>query len=350
MPRPRSKAKGALPKHMDVRHGKRTTTYYAVIRGVSGKTERINLGHDRAAADRKLAELVNGKPTAGTIADMCAQFIAHHRALIEAGDPELAESTLDDYENGLNKHVLPVFGAMPPEAFKPTHKAQYLKAQKEKKRGIRANREMAALGSAFNYGIAMGMLTSNPCHGVKRNKEKPRSRRPETHEVNALTQIAKAKGESAYMVMLIGLMVALTGRRRAEILRLTTFAMRDDGIHVVGAKIKKDEPDRTYLVAWSPLLRQLVGDALEMKRTKQGYLFATQDGSPYTDSGFKTLWGRTMTDYVKKGGVRFTAHDLRAYYVTEMSEKGENPETHRNPATTKRVYDRTRTVKVKPLG
>jgi hypothetical protein len=36
--------------------------------------------------------------------------------------------------------------------------------------------------------------------------------------------------------------------------------------------------------------------------------------------------------------------------VTEKGEKGENPETHKNPATTKRDYDRTRVVKVKPLG
>jgi integrase len=74
------------------------------------------------------------------------------------------------------------------------------------------------------------------------------------------------------------------------------------------------------------------------------------DGHPYTDSGFKTMWARNMSDYVKQGGIRFTAHDLRAYYVTEKGEKGENPETHKNPATTKRVYDRTRVVKVKPLG
>jgi integrase len=196
----------------------------------------------------------------------------------------------------------------------------------------------------------MGMANANSCHGVKRNKEKPRSRRPETREVNALTQVAKAKGVSAYMVMLIGLMVALTGRRRAEVLNLTTFALRDDGIHVVAAKVKKDEPDRMFLIAWSPLLRQLVGEALAMKRSAHGYLFANEEGHPYTDSGLKTMWNRNMNDYVAKGGVRFTAHDLRAYYVTEKSEKGENPEMHRNPATTKRVYDRTRVVKVKPLG
>lgn len=346
MARPRSKANGALPQYMDVRHGKRTTTYYALIKG-----ERINLGHDRQAADVKLQELIAGKPTAGTIADMCFQFIAYQRAALATGAPELAETTIDEYENSLVKHVLPVFGAMPPSAFKPTHSAQYLFAQRAKKRAVRANREMAALGSAFNFGMSKGMVASNPCHGVKRNKETPRSRRPETHEVNALTQVAKAKGKSAYMIILIGLMVAITGRRRAEVMRLTNFALRDDGIHVIDCKTKAGQPERTYLVSWSPLLRQLVAEALDMGRsTEMGYIFANEEGQPYTDSGFKTMWNRVMHDYKKQGGVWFTTHDLRAYYVTEKSDLGENPETHKNPATTKRVYDRTRVVKVKPLG
>ncbi|MDB5909790.1 MAG: hypothetical protein JWP34_3904 [Massilia sp.] len=82
---------------------------------------------------------------------------------------------------------------MPPSGFKPTHSAQYLFAQREKGRPVRANREMAALCSAFNFGMSKGMVAANPCHGVKRNKETPRSRRPETAEINALTQIAKER-------------------------------------------------------------------------------------------------------------------------------------------------------------
>lgn len=87
-----------------------------------------------------------------------------------------------------------------------------------------------------------------------------------------------------------------------------------------------------------------------MKRGAHDYLFANQEGHLYTDSGFKTMWNRNMQDYVRQGGISFTAHDLRAYYVTEKSAKGENPETHHNPAATKRVYDRTRVVRGKPLG
>jgi hypothetical protein len=56
-----------------------TLSRYVLRQGVP-KGERINLSHDRAAADVKLRELISGKPTASTIADMCQQFIAYHRA------------------------------------------------------------------------------------------------------------------------------------------------------------------------------------------------------------------------------------------------------------------------------
>ncbi len=38
---------------------------------------------------------------------------------------------------------------------------------------------------------------------------------------------------------------------------------------------------------------------------------------------------------------------MRAYYVTVLVGRDENPETHANPATTRRVYDRRRVVKIK---
>jgi len=62
------------------------------------------------------------------------------------------------------------------------------------------------------------------------------------------------------------------------------------------------------------------------------------------------MWNRLMTEYVAAGGQHFTAHDLRAPFVTEKLERGEDPKTHKNPATTHRVYSRAATVKVKPIA
>ncbi|MBY4694503.1 hypothetical protein K6W21_10455 [Burkholderia latens] len=45
-------------------------------------------------------------------------------------------------------------------------------------------------------------------------------------------------------------------------------------------------------------------------------------------------------------GKRFTFRDLRACYVTQYkAERGALPDLHANPATTARVYDRTKVVK-----
>ncbi|KXA74534.1 hypothetical protein CBR67_02595 [Bordetella hinzii] len=78
------------------------------------------------------------------------------------------------------------------------------------------------------------------------------------------------------------------------------------------------------------------------------FVWTTRQGQPYTEKGFKAMWNRIMADWLKLPGTeRFTFHDLRAYYVTVMVGRGENPETHANPATTRRVYDRRRVVKIK---
>ena len=56
-----------------------------------------------------------------------------------------------------------------------------------------------------------------------------------------------------------------------------------------------------------------------------------------------------MADFVEAGSERFTAHDLRALYVSEKSIKGEKAETHKSEETTRRVYEKNRVVKVKPI-
>lgn len=330
-----------------VKHGRYRDTYYTIIAG-----KYHGLGNDRAHAERKARELHGGAYVRGTIADMCLSFIAFQRDLISSGDPSaLAPRTVDDYESAFMVHIIPKFGHMKPSEFRPSHKGKYLDLMRARGRGVRANREMAALGSAFNYGIRRGMAEVNPCHGVSRNPERPRSRRPEKVEVNAFLQIAQKRGEGSYMTALIGLMVGITGRRRAEVLELQKSAITEGHVRVVAAKRKAGESERVYEVQWTPLLRQLLGEAMRMSQKHDNdYVFTSRTGAPYTDSGFKANWSKIMHAYVLAGGERFTAHDLRAMYVTEMIEQGRNPETHKNPATTRRVYDRRRKVKVQPLA
>jgi integrase len=58
----------------------------------------------------------------------------------------------------------------------------------------------------------------------------------------------------------------------------------------------------------------------------------------------------SITHVRSQGGERFTAHDLRSYYVSEKKDRGEDPQTHANEATTARVYDRRKVRTIKPLA
>lgn len=78
------------------------------------------------------------------------------------------------------------------------------------------------------------------------------------------------------------------------------------------------------------------------------YVFSNRYATHYTPAGFKTEWSKLMSKALelKKIGRRFTFHDLRAYYVTRhKAERGALPDLHANPATTARVYDRTKIVR-----
>lgn len=329
-----------------VKRGRRKDTYWTKIAG-----KYHGLGNDRVAAERRLRDLIEGKPTAGTLAELAERFIEAITEEAERGDEgALNTRTIADYTEALRDRLMPAFGRMAVHEFKPTHAAQYLELMKKKRRAVRANREIAALGSMFAYGTRHGIVSANPCHGVKRNVERSRMRRPTIAEVNKLIEIAKSKGNGSYMVALIGVMVAVTGRRRAEVMRLTVAAETPEGLAGAEAKGKRGAPTRPFLVAWTPFLRQLMAETKALERAADSiYLFPSRNGGPYSEQGFKAMWNRIMADFVAGGGERFTAHDLRALFVSEKLDRGEDPKTHKNPATTHGVYARG-VVRVKPLA
>jgi integrase len=277
---------------------------------------------------------------------MCRLFLTEQRELSLAGDNNaLAPRTIEDYTESLERRIIPTFGHMRATAFKPTHAAQYLFKCRREGRAVRGNREIAALASAFNHGMALGEVVANPCRGVRRNRERPRTRDVSIAELNQLLKLAQERGGAAYMVALIAVMVALTGRRRAEIREMAADQIGDDGVAVADAKNR----NRRYLIRWSPLLRRVVDEAARI-RPRAAHVFPSRTGSPYTDSGFKTEWNKLIKAYEKLHGDRFRAHDLRALYVSEMLDRNEDPHTHANTATMRKVYDRRRVIEVTPLA
>jgi integrase len=345
-----------IAPHLYAMVGKHRTSFYTRLAG-----KRVPLGDNLDQARVKLNALLELPGTETTIRAMCDGYLAEQRHMrLDGDDTALAENTLIDYELCL-KTACKVFGDMHPRAFKPTDAAKYLKMRRQQGCGVRANKEMSALSSAFNYGMTSGAVEKNPCRGYRRNPERPRQRKVSIAELNDFLAFAKNIGGSSYLVALIGCTVALTGRRRGEILRLPKTAMTEHGINVKDNKTKAGEAERFYLVEWSPTLRQVITEAMSIKHRRaknrpllvSGFLFANRDGQTYTDHGFKTLWQKLMRAYAPEGTKSakwFRAHDLRALYVSEMLEQDRDPKTHKNPRTMHTVYDRRKTIKVTPLA
>lgn len=348
MGRPRRTDKH-LPAGLYVKHGRTTDTYFTII-----AKKYVGLGGERKAAEAKLRTLFEQDTNDDTIAALAEKFIAHLEGLSKSGAREaLAARTIDDYAKALRDRIVPVFGHMKPMLFQGMHAAQYLARPENAGRKVRANREIAALGSMFSYGMSIGVVASNPCHGVRRNKEFARERRVSIAELNHFIEVADKMGAGNFMVALIGATVGITGRRRAEILGLKRSDLGEEGMIAKEVKVKAGERQRVFEVQWSPVLREIVTKASERKlrdNMESFYVFPTRSGTPYTDDGFVTMWKRTMKAFINAGGEHFTAHDLRALYVTEKLERGENPNTHKNTATMERVYNRAKKVKVTPLA
>jgi len=334
-----------------MRPGKRRVLYFC-----KPQNKYTPLGYDLDAAKAALAKLMEMPllPGQHTVEHMCLAYIAEQKRYLANNDLEaLAPRTIKDYEESLTRFIIPVFGHMHPDSVTKNHIAKYLKDGRSTRR-TRVNRERAALSSAYKFGLAEGLAKENPCHGVPRNTERPRRRNVTIAEFNDFLEHARVKGGSSYMVALIGCTVAITGRRRGEILNLTRAALQPEGFRVKDIKTKVGEPERHYLVEWSDLLHQLVNEVMAIpRRVSSIYLFATTDeGTPYTDAGFSCLWGRLMRSYAgSRSNPRwFTAHDLRALYVTQMLEQSRDPKTHKNEQTMKNVYERSQVIKVSPLA
>jgi integrase len=288
-----------------------------------------------------------------TVRALALDYLHYQQGLLKAKSRDaLAASTLKSYRASLEGQIIPEFGAMLCKAFTPGHAARFLFEARAKNRSVAANRDFAALMSMFNHAMSIGVLGSNPCRGVRRNREHPRKRAVEIVEFNQLMALAAEQHRPLRMAALIGAAVALSGRRRGELLDLTLEAVASDGLMVPEKKTAKFG-ERTYRVSWRPLLRRVIEEAATLSGSAAGTaapIFANLNGEPYTDSGFKTNWSRLMRLYEHRHGARFRAHDLRSLYVSETLKKGGKPETHLNETTMRRVYDRRTVVDVEALA
>jgi site-specific recombinase XerD len=99
-------------------------------------------------------------------------------AFLEEGLPEMIASgdlkqvTADKYESYVLMQLIPYCGHIHRSDINSSHVARYLSERKRAGAAMGANRERAAWSTVNNWAMSKGWITSNPCHGVRRNKER----------------------------------------------------------------------------------------------------------------------------------------------------------------------------------
>lgn len=295
-------------------HGK---TYRYVPRDpeTRGNLPPISLGHDRATALQRWAELTSQKQA---IIHTCAElWERYERDELPRKSPASQRSNRQQWSQ-----LAKVFGQVAIHAITAQHGFQYLDLR-GKVSPTQANREIALFRHLFTKARHWGLCADNPLlHLQYRNPEPPRTRYVTDDELQHAIERAPA-----WLAILMWLGY-LTGLRRGDLLKLTRFDCKEDGIHWLEQKTHK-----RVVIAWTHELRLLVERAL--KASPDQRLF------PITDSAVDSAWGRFQRLLAADGKERFLMRDLRAKHATDFEASGGNATTqlgHSSRDLTRRHY------------
>ena len=285
------------PQGVHVKSGR-----YYLVRRVSGKRQWIGLSLVSDGIGRltdSLSSLEHGAVI--SISDLL-------QAYLRDGTAELKAITLKSYKAMCEEHspIVWTFGKMRIESLTTADVAKYLEKRKQAGRSHGGNRERAVLSAAYEYGMRNGFASTNPCRGVRRNKEKPRKRYVTTEELQSAIDSAPAQFQELLFA------AWLTGLRQADLLALKLTDLREDGIHLVESKT-----GRARVILWSTELKKLISRATERALTlTQKYehpvpthVFTGRYGAPWTQWAVQSQMRRLKVDW--------HFHDLRAKAATD---------------------------------
>jgi integrase len=224
-------------------------------------------------------------------------------AFVKNGMTKLRPPTQRDYRRIVITRLIPFCGRMPRNSLKPSHVAQYLEHRETEGAPVAGNRERACLSSACNYGMRKGWLDMNPCHGVRRNTERP-SKVYVGHE--ALTAAIDRAPECVQDLLAVAY---LTGIRQTDLMLMQPGHVRGDRMQFTESKTGKPAD---YEV--TPTLRFFIDRArARAKALNSEALFTSPRGLPWS------LWGLQSAMRRLKPGFQF--RQLRAKAQTDAPDR-----------------------------
>lgn len=294
--------------------------FYYLDRGGKPRKE-ISLGSDYVIALRNYAALLqNIQP------QQCALFSALAERYKTEVIPTKAPRTQQDNITELIK-LLEFFGEAPLDEIKPLHIAQYRDWRVEQTRKhhlklkrpvlantghVRANRELALFSHIWNTGREWGYTEkSNPCLGVKKNKEKGRDVYVDHATYQAVWQHADEALQDAMDV------AWLTGQRPADVLCLRETDIKDGTLQLsqgkTGTRLRIEITGQLSIVLARIANRKTVHKIYSLA------LICDERGAPLSQFALRSRFDCAR----EKAGISkqsFQFRDLRAKAATEKEQ------------------------------
>lgn len=301
----------------------------------------IPLGDDYGEALRKWTEheIVRkkgdvGAPAAGDTFDAISREWEEKAIHIGRKKKPRSPKTQKEYRLAMPE-LRKAFGQAKLEQITPQHIRQYLDRRSAK---VSANREIAAFSVIWNWARGAGKTAlANPCTGIDKNYETPRERYVHDNEY------APVWDKSVFWLQDVMDMLKLSYQRPSDILKCRRHAPDISDGHVW---FKQGKTGKRLGFAIEGEFKQVIERILARPRkVATVYLIADENGQPIS------IW-RLDHEFAKaRGEADWQLRDLRAKAVTDTLNIKEASERagHADEKITRRVYERTRGMKVRPL-
>jgi integrase len=244
--------------------------------------------------------------------------------------PQLAPATARDYRRQIG-HLRRAFGERIASELKPRDFGPFLEEKSGKRGWSQRVRQVAILGAAFTQAVRkFYLLDHNVIRDVQLEKGEPRDRLIEDHEFEAV------RSQAPLRVQLMMDLALRLGQRQGDLLKLRWSDLRDGY-----AYFQQGKTGKRLAIEITPELKRIFGRCWLLPNRGE-YVISRTMGGRFTSAGFRALWQKTINAYCRRGGRRFTYHDIRAMCATKCStlEEASKLLGHSNPGITKRVYRR----------
>jgi len=299
-----------LPACMYHKHG----SYWLVKKG-----QWANLGKDHSEALQEYARRqAQPPPPKNGMPELIDKVLAVHLK-------RTAKNTASQYQS-VAQRLKTMLAEFEPQQVKAKHIAAIKINLADKPRTC--NQFLSLLNIVFSYALEWEIVESNPCTGIRKHKEKPRTRYITHDEFNALLSCLPERMQNLFSL------VYLTGQRIRDVLNLHQDNITQDGIAFVQQKTQTK-----MLIGITDDIAELLN---RIKPNPNGWLFYNhKTGSALNYSTAQEAFARARS----AAGIQdVTIRDLRAKSLTDADEQGKNAQKlggHKNASTT-RLYLRGR--------